>query len=429
MNILLFNTHNPLKTSGGIPLDLLIELKKKGHHVRLLVNSYDSSYPEEVISMKSWHKDILERKITNKIKYYFLNKFSKIIKKYNFQDINEKKYYYSTNQLLKRLEFKPDVIILFFVSNFLNAKNIYELYQKTKSPIYWLLYDMAPMTGGCHYAWDCIGYQSNCSNCPGLISTNQKYLTSNNLKYKQKYFSKTDLRIVAGSEWTYRQAKNSTLFKDHIINKNLIAFNKEIFKPISKNLIRQKIGIPIDRKVVFFGAYSLNDERKGIKYLLEALEIIYDKLKNNKTLSDNIFLLIAGNNFNSIKNQLLFDFHNMGMLDNNYGIASAYQAADLFVSPSIEDSGPTMINQSIMCGTPVVSFEMGVAIDLVINDKTGYIAKIKDSNDLANGILNILNKNHEEQLIMQHNCRNLALDLFQSDVVTNNWLNIINNDR
>jgi len=84
MNILLFNTHNPLKTSGGIPLDLLIELKKKGHHVRLLVNSYDSSYPEEVISMKSWLKDILERKITNKIKYYFLKRLSNYPQVNNF---------------------------------------------------------------------------------------------------------------------------------------------------------------------------------------------------------------------------------------------------------------------------------------------------------------------------------------------------------
>ncbi len=31
-----------------------------------------------------------------------------------------------------------------------------------------LLYmmDMAPMTGGCHYAWDCEKYKMKCGGCP-----------------------------------------------------------------------------------------------------------------------------------------------------------------------------------------------------------------------------------------------------------------------
>jgi glycosyltransferase involved in cell wall biosynthesis len=45
-----------------------------------------------------------------------------------------------------------------------------------------------------------------------------------------------------------------------------------------------------------------------------------------------------------------------------------------------------MINESIMCGTPVVSFRMGVAEDLIINGETGYIVKLKNIRDLANGI-------------------------------------------
>ena len=53
---------------------------------------------------------------------------------------------------------------------------------------------------------------------------------------------------------------------------------------------------------------------------------------------------------------------------------------------SIEDSGPMMINESIMCGTPVVCFDMGVARDLVHTGRTGYRAALRDSSDLAFGI-------------------------------------------
>ena len=63
----------------------------------------------------------------------------------------------------------------------------------------------------------------------------------------------------------------------------------------------------------------------------------------------------------------------------------------MFISSSIEDSGPVMINESIMCGTPVISFQMGVAENLIIDDETGYIVKLKNIRDLANSIEKVIN--------------------------------------
>jgi len=140
-------------------------------------------------------------------------------------------------------------------------------------------------------------------------------------------------------------------------------------------------------------------------------------------------LLVAGNGFDDIKDQLVFECFNMGMLDNNYGIASAYQAADLFVCPSIEDSGPSMINQSIMCGTPVVSFKMGVALDLVIDGKTGYIAQIKNAEELANGLYKIICQTDVEYKTMQDNCIALAEELWEPEKYRNNWMKIISNKK
>jgi len=285
---------------------------------------------------------------------------------------------------------------------------------------------MAPLTGGCHYAWECKGYQNNCGNCPGLFSTDPFDITFKNLQYKKKYLDRTDIRIVTGSEWQYRQIKESALFKNYHIHKILTAFNTDIFKPVAKEVIRKKNGIPKEKKIIFFGAYQLFDERKGMKYLLDSFKILKDLLTTNFELNNNILLLIAGTGFDKIKDHLPFEYHNMGMLDNSYGIASAYQAADIFVCPSIEDSGPSMINQSIMCGTPVVCFSMGVALDLVFNGKTGYRAKLKDNKDLAQGMYNILSTPACEYEIMQNNCRQLALDLFQPAVNINNWLQILN---
>jgi glycosyltransferase involved in cell wall biosynthesis len=113
------------------------------------------------------------------------------------------------------------------------------------------------------------------------------------------------------------------------------------------------------------------------------------------------------------------------MVNNSDGVASAYQAADVFVCPSIEDAGPSMVNQSIMCGTPVVSFAQGVSLDIVITGKTGYRARVKESGDLAKGIYDILKMPAEEHLKMKNSCREIAFELFHPDVTLNNWLKII----
>jgi glycosyltransferase involved in cell wall biosynthesis len=250
---------------------------------------------------------------------------------------------------------------------------------------------MAPFTGGCHYSWECKGYQNNCGKCPGLYSSDPFDLTYENLSYKKKYISKTNIQIIAGSEWQYRQAKNSSLFRDKPVHKILLSIDPSVFRPLDKGEIKLKFGILSVKKVVFFGSVGLSDQRKGMLYLIESLKILKEiTKKTNPELEKNILLLIAGERSEGIAGSLPFESLYLGLLNNTFGIASAFQAADIFVCPSIEDSGPMMINQSIMCGTPVVSFEMGVALDLVKNGETGYRAKIKDSVDLAQGIYNIL---------------------------------------
>ena len=39
--------------------------------------------------------------------------------------------------------------------------------------------------------------------------------------------------------------------------------------------------------LIFFGSQSLNDERKGIRYLLKALSILYDRLNNEERNNKN----------------------------------------------------------------------------------------------------------------------------------------------
>jgi glycosyltransferase involved in cell wall biosynthesis len=284
------------------------------------------------------------------------------------------------------------------------------------------------LTGGCHYAWDCKGYKNNCGKCPGLYSTNPFDLSYENILYKRNYANKTDMEIITASEWQYKQAKSSSLFRFKPLHTVLLSVDSTIFKPVNKEEVKLKFNIPLKKKILFFGSVGLAERRKGMYYLIESLKV----LKQNKEITDlpiinNIVLLIAGREIEQIVDYLPFDYHYLGMVNNTYGIASAYQAADVYVCPSIEDSGPMMINQSIMCGTPVVSFEMGVAMDLVFTGKTGYRAKLRDVRDMAQGIIDILTLDEEQYKIMSDNCRELALKLCSPNVQTEKIEKILQN--
>jgi glycosyltransferase involved in cell wall biosynthesis len=262
-----------------------------------------------------------------------------------------------------------------------------------------------------------MGYQNNCGNCPGLYSTNPFDATFENLNFKKKYLSKVNLHVLAGSEGQLEQAKRSALFVMKPIHKILIPVNATVFKPTTKSELRINLGIPIDKKVIFFGAVGLTERRKGMSYLIESLHILDNIIQNNEPdLKNKILLLVAGEAFDGIKDKLPFEFHYMGFLKNNEELASAYQASDIFLCPSIEDSGPMMINQSIMCGVPVVSFELGVSLDLVLTGETGYRAKLRDSNDMAEGIFYFLRLADDDYLRVSKNCRDLAMKLYSPEV-------------
>ena len=82
---------------------------------------------------------------------------------------------------------------------------------------------------------------------------------------------------------------------------------------------------------------------------------------------------------------------------NDYRLLSLlYQASDVFVNSSVEDSGPMMVSEALACGTPVVGFDMGVLHNMVATGYNGYKAELKNAKDLAKGIEIIYNLSDSE---------------------------------
>ncbi|GAB3279207.1 hypothetical protein GCM10027347_53810 [Larkinella harenae] len=300
----------------------------------------------------------------------------------------------SARTILALLPQKPDVIFIHWVTDFINAEVMHELKRLTNATLYWLVIDNSPLTGGCHYPWSCEGYKHSCSSCPAILAEPLKKLAEQTLAYKQKYIP-LDLRLITFSQKDYARAKQSTLFRNKSVLKWLGFVDDEIFKPGNQTVARQQFDLSANQPVLFFGAASLKEKRKGMQLLLDALAL---------NPIDNCVLLMAGD---FPTEHLPTNVKKLGYL-NDTELVLAYQAADAFICPSLEDSGPMMINQALMCGTPVVAFDTGVAQDLVITGQTGYRAQLGDAQDLAQGIVYILNQSAESRTTLRKHCRTLA---------------------
>ncbi len=311
--------------------------------------------------------------------------------------------------IYKELPFKPDIIVAHWISDFVSAQTLCDLGRLCNAPLVWYLLDMAPLTGGCHYAWDCKGYTKVCGNCPALSSENPYDDSYRQLQDKFQSIRNSNITVIAASSRLEEQARNATVFKGKRIEKILLGIDCDVFKPEDRVAARNSLGLPFDKKILFFGALYFWDKRKGMKYLLDALSTLKYSYAG---AHDDIVITIAGDS-SEVEPEVrkLFNCRPLGFITSDSQLAAAYQSADLFVCPSIEDSGPMMLNESILCGTPVVSFDMGVAQDLVHSGLSGYRAELKNSTDLAKGMDYVLSLDKDTAGKMSDDCRALGLRL------------------
>jgi glycosyltransferase involved in cell wall biosynthesis len=294
-------------------------------------------------------------------------------------------------ELFSALAAQVDIICLHWIADLLNARLIRQLYDHFRCPVVWVMADQDPMTGGCHYSFDCDGFTKQCGRCPQLDSGDPDDYSHKTWERKQQYLSSIPICFVAPTSWGMKRIRQSSLFGDHRVELIPYPVDMTIFRPLDQSVAREVLQLPRDKKILFFGATYLEDRRKGMKQLIEALAILAELIEaEGKLKREDVFLLVAGLNAKSLMPQLPFAGRYAGHFNDDLTLALAYQVADVFVCPSIEDAGPMMIPEAMMCGAPVVAFDSTGAPDLVETMKTGYLAKAADARDFARGIYALL---------------------------------------
>lgn len=380
---------------------LAVLFKNEGHQVVMLVKNKTKSdsfliqYKENKLYKR---KSILERVLLKTHK-----KFFKQVDKpkttfdlnYDFISLDETSVNVSTSHIIDLIGFTPEFIFTGMADDFMNSTDLLNLQLLTNAQVYNIAVDMNHFTGGCHFAWDCKGYIEGCNECPAITSLFGKEKAKVNFETKLANARKGNFKILTGSGWTMNQASLSKIYKNqsNILNINSL-IDTNVLNNKCRSFAKQIFNLDEDKFYILMGCQNANAKRKGFEYMLESLEILYQKLNENQR--QQIKILIVSRQVTESFKDIPFDKQHIDYINDYRLLSLLYQATDVFVNSSIEDSGPMMVSEALACGTPVVGFDMGVVNNMVINGYNGYKAKLKDSNDLALGIKTILELSKEE---------------------------------
>ncbi|MGN7808442.1 glycosyltransferase family 4 protein [Flavobacterium johnsoniae] len=308
-------------------------------------------------------------------------------------------------------ELQPDIVHLHWING--GMIKIEDL-TKIQAPIVWSLHDNWAFTGGCHIMWDCDKYKKCCGSCPHLNSHKENDLSRKIFSRKKSTFSKIPQMAVIGlSKWLEHCAKESSLFKNHKIINLPNPIDTNVFKPFDKVQARELWNLPLNKKLVLFGAMSAtSDVNKGFKELSGALELLEGE--------ENVELVIFGSSEPIEKLSLKFKTHYLGHLSDDVSLVTLYSAADVMIVPSLQEAFGQTASESMACGTPVVAFAHSGLLDIVEHKKTGYLAKPYEIQDLSHGINWILN-NTDYNMLSKFG-REKIITEFNSPVVADKYI-------
>ena len=305
----------------------------------------------------------------------------------------------------------PDIIHLHNIHGGYFQTNLISKLSKI-APIVWTFHDMFPITGHCAHSFECEKWKTGCENCekldiyPAIKKDRTRFLWN----YKNKIFNSTDFTIVAPSLWLKKCIEESFL-KNKYIRLIHNGIDLETFKKTDKSAARKELGLPENKKIVLLSADGgVKNPFKGGEFVFEAFE----KLKNH---NDILFLNIGGESGQKSENWLDF-----GYVSNPEIMAELYSAADVYLFPTLADNCPLTAIESLACGLPVVTFEIGGVPEIVENGKSGFAVEYKNGEKLVEALEKLLNDDELREK-MAENAVN-ASKKFSSEKMTEKYLRL-----
>ena len=277
-----------------------------------------------------------------------------------------------------------------------------------RRPTVWLLQDQWAFTGHVAYSLDCERWRTGCGSCPYLAEYPRlrRDTTAFLWRLKRLVYERSRLTLIVPSRWMLDLVRRSPLLSRFAVHRIPHGVDTDVFRPMSKTQARQRLGLPEDRPLVLFSASDLNEPRKGLHLLEEALG----------RMDDPPLLALAG----AGEVPRTVETRWLGSIGDDAILAQAYAAADVLAVPTVADALTQTAIESIACGTPCVAFDRGGVTDVVSHLDTGYQARFGDVDDLARGLRTVL----EGAERFAPRCREIAESEFSIDVQVGRYVDL-----
>lgn len=276
-------------------------------------------------------------------------------------------------------EYDPDVIWLHNLHGYyLNLDQLFGYLKTCGKPIFWTLHDCWSFTGHCAY-FDyvrCHKWKTGCHHCPQKKTYPASLLldgSRRNWEKKRELFTGIpNLTLITPSQWLAGRVREGIL-GDYPVEVVYNTINTEIFKPTPSDF-REKYGLS-DKKILL-GVASVWEERKGLKDFVALSGLLDDSWKivlvgltreQQKTLPGSILALPRTNSMEDL--------------------ARIYTAADVYVSPSVEETFGMTAMEARACGTEAIVYK-DTACEEVVN-QFGGIAVDRGPEHIYRAILDL----------------------------------------
>lgn len=317
---------------------------------------------------------------------------------------------------------EADVIHIHWINQgFLGLSSLRDLLQLKKKVLF-TLHDEWAFTSICHHARDCRRFAEprGCHDCPQLqpgipfFDPAQRFFRA-----KQALYQELSPAFVGCSEWIAAEARQSFLTQDCRVEAIPNVFDSKTFTPIPREQARMQLGLPVDRPILLFGAARTDDPRKGFAEMLKALQIFYATpyAQQQKPLA----LLFGKISHPELLSSLApIECTCVGYLSAS-DMALHYAAANLYVTPSLEENLPNTIIEAAAMECPTVAFEVGGIPEIITHGVTGYLARYRDVSDLARGIEEVLHATEKGPIAQ---CRTDVFHRYDTTNIVQRYLNV-----
>lgn len=321
-------------------------------------------------------------------------------------------FHVQKNNIINTIE---ECKILFLHDELLSMEEIEQIYKKTKCKI--IFYTQT------HYHISDTGVSGDFSY-PDLNSDEVNQKNYDILSKKKSFIQRLPISVVVGSSHSKNITEKSylNLYEDKQVY--LIPLPNDVpYCEIDKSLLRSKHNLSEKNKYVFWGTTQPQTFRKGKAYFDDAMKQLFDLLTPEQRT--NIKIINAGPTPSTEFAGGKYEVICCGYIPSREIMSNLYKLSDISVCTTISDAGPMMISESMCNETPVIAFDRSIAIDLIEDQKTGFLIKDLSTKNMAESIKKCLFESDID--VISKNARQKFLEFHDREKILNKWNNLFSN--